>query len=252
MDNRVVITAANSPYFDSLKTLVDGIHEHNFDLIDKIVVYDLGLTEYEINNLNNLQKVEIKKFEISPLPFEDYLKPKGHAYKLFCLWQEQNFAKNILWLDAGVMPLRSIKEIFDIIEKEDIFLVGDIHLNKNFTKKSCVDIMNASEKELEDNQLSSGILGYKAKGNYQKLIDEAYEYSKIEGCVVGDEENHRHDQSVYSILASRYNCKKYDIDIYGYWTNHERTLKTAIEKNAMIFVHRRGHNDHRHLKYKNE
>jgi hypothetical protein len=149
------------------------------------------------------------------------------------------------------MALKSIKEIFDIIEDEDVFCVGDSHLNKNFTKDSCIQIMNATESELNDVQLSSGIIGYKVGGRYEKLFDEAFELSKIKGCVVGDEQNHRHDQSVYSILASRYNVKKQDIDVYGYWTDLNRNLKTAIDIGAVIFVHRRGHYDNTELKFKN-
>lgn len=249
MHKNIIVTASNSPYFESLRTLIGSLHKHSFDLIDEIVVYNLGLSEEELNCLNRIEKVKVKSFDIT-LPFPDYLKPKQHAYKLYCVYNEQFNAKNIFWLDAGVMILQDIKEIFDIIENEDIFLVGDTHLNINFTKRYCAEVMKATDKELHDVQLSSGILGYKSGGKYQELINQAYEYSKIEGVVNGDEENHRHDQSVYSILASRWGCKKYDIDRYGYWTNIHKNIHTAIQSNAVIFVHRRGHYDLTGIKYK--
>lgn len=249
MHTNTIVTAANSPYFESLKTLIASIHKHSFDLIDQISVYNLGLCEEEINILNRFEKVKVLNFDLS-LPFEGYLVPKQHAYKCYCVYNEQFNSKNVLWLDAGVMLLKDIKEIFDIIDKEDIFLVGDSHLNIRFTKRYCAEVMKASNEELHDVQLSSGILGYKSKGIYQKLIDEAFELSKIEGVVNGDEENHRHDQSVYSILASRMKCKKYDIDRYGYWTDVSRSLQTALKNDAVIFVHRRGHYDYSGLKLK--
>jgi len=249
----IVVTATNNLYFESLKTLVSSIHRTSFDFVDKIIVYDLGLDVSEINQINSWEKCEVLRLTdlINEYPFEEYLLPKGHAYKCFCLIHPKKYGKNILWLDSGVMALKSIKEIFDIIEQEDIFCVGDSHLNKNFTKDSCIEIMKATESELNDIQLSSGIIGYKVNGNFEKLFDDAYEFSKIKGCVVGDEQNHRHDQSVYSILASRYSVKKYNIDIYGYWTDINRNLKTAIENDAVIFVHRRGHRDNSGLKFKN-
>lgn len=247
----VVITAANSPYFESLLTLISSLHKHSFDVVDSTIVYNLGLDSDEIKILNGLERVVVREFpqEVHTY-FKGYLEPKSHAYKLFCVKEAGLLQGNILWLDAGVMALQNVKEIFDIISHEDIFLVGDEHLNGNYTSPTCIKILNASESELQDVQLSSGILGYKTNGKYQSLINEAFEYSKIPNCVPGDENNHRHDQSVYSILASRYGCKKYDIDRYGYWTSISRNLQTAIEKDAVIFVHRRGHREVNNLRHK--
>jgi lipopolysaccharide biosynthesis glycosyltransferase len=249
MFGNIIVTAADRKYFDSLRTLISSIHKHSYEVVDKIIVYDIGLDPEEVKRLNNIEKVCVKEFSNIEIPYKHYLLPKGHAYKLYCVYEFKQLAKNILWLDAGVMLLKDIHEIFNIIELEDIFLVGDVHLNKNYTKKACIQAMNATENELNDTQLSSGILGYKSNGKYQKLIDEAFEYSKIEDCVVGDEENHRHDQSVYSILASRYSCKKHDINKYGYWTDSSRNLHTAMENDAVIFVHRRGHHDISNIRY---
>ena len=248
----ILITAANNVYFETLKTLIASVHRTSDHIVDKILVYDLGLDVSEINYINGLYKCEVLDLKslITPLPFDDYLLPKGHGYKCFCMVDAKNYGDNIFWLDAGAMLLKSIEPIFNTIESEDIFCVGDSHLNKNFTKDSCIQIMNATESELNDVQLSSGIIGYKVGGKYEHIFDEAFEYSKIEGCVVGDEQNHRHDQSVYSILVSRYGVKKHDIDIYGYWTDINRNLKTAIDNDAVIFVHRRGHHDVSGLKYK--
>ena len=250
MHHNIVITAANDLYFESLKTLISSIHKHSFDTVDQIFVYDLNLCDENKAILLKMQNVTLLNFlKISPLPYRDYLLPSGHAYKLFCVYDAQEMGKNVLWLDAGVMILKDIKEIFDIIEREEIFIVGDTHLTRTFTKRKCSEIMNATDAELDDTIISSGILGYKSFGKYQTLINEAFEYSKIEGCVVGDEENHRHDQSVYSILVTRYGCKKYNIDIYGYWADPRRTYETAVLSNAVIFVHRRGHDAFNDIRY---
>jgi hypothetical protein len=254
MYKNILITATNSLYFETLKTLIASIHRTSYNIVDKIIIYDLGLEKNEINQIKSWEKCDVFSLDnlISEKPFPTYLYPKGHAYKCFCMIHPKFLGENILWLDSGAMVLNSIQEVFDIINNEEVFVVGDVHINRNYTKKTCIDIMNASESELNDNQLWSGMIGYKVGGKYEKLFDEAYEFSKIDGCVVGDEENHRHDQSVYSILASRYNLKKYDIDIYGYWTDINRNLITAKENNAIIFVHRRGHHDTNGLLYKKD
>ena len=142
-------------------------------------------------------------------------------------------------------------QMFEIIQNDEVFMVGDVHLTKTYTHSDCVRIMSATDDELNDTILSSGIIGYKNNGKYSKLFLDAYKYSLIDGCVNGDQENHRHDQSVLSILATRYNCPKQDIDVYGYWTDINRNLQTALEKKSIIFVHRKGYDNVNDIIYEN-
>jgi len=247
--NNIVVTGANSPYFETLLTLISSIHKNTFDFVDGIFVYDLGLSDTEILRLQSIEKVFIKEIPKNLRDQYPHINdPKKHFDKLFCLYDAMSYAWNVFWLDAGVMCLKDIEHIFHILDKDHIFCVTDVHLNKNYTHKKCVEIMKATESELLDKQLSSGIFGFKSDGRYRSLIEEAFEYGKLE-CTVGDEENHRHDQSVLSILVSRHNCPRHDIDIYGYWTDYNRNLQTAKEIGAVIFVHRRGHHDVKDLRY---
>ena len=168
--------------------------------------------------------------------------PSDYAFKCYALHWGTEKSKNVLWLDAGVMALGPIDEMFKIIEDQEIFLVEDQnHRNYRWTHEKCREIMEATESELNDFQLSAGILGYKKDGKYQTLIDEAFKFSKIKECIGGSSENHRHDQSIYSILASRYSCPRQSIEKYGYYTDLHRNLNTAREAGAVIFVHRNGH-----------
>ena len=253
MYKNIIITGANSIYFESLLTLISTVHKDSFELVDMIVVYDFGLDQTEINRLKSLEKIMIvdivKDFQI----YEGIssIKTKCHFLKMYTLFHSMSLSKNVLWLDAGACALKSLEPIFNVIESEDIFLVGDIHLNKNYTHKRCVEVMNATEEELMDNQLWSGLVGFKSDGKYSRIITEGWNYSQIEGCVDGFEDNHRHDQSILSILASRYNCPRQDIDIYGYWTDVNRKLENALQINSVIFAHRRGYDNKNYLIYEN-
>ena len=252
MYNNIVITGANSPYFESLLTLINSIHKDSFDLVDMIVVYDFGLDQTEINRLKSLKKVLVvnivKDFQIYETISS--IKTKCHFLKMYTLFHSMGLSKNVLWLDAGACALKSLKPIFDVIESDNIFLVGDVHINRNFTHKKCVEIMNATEEELMDNQLWSGLVGFKSDGKYKHIITEGWGYSQIEGCIDGFEDNHRHDQSVLSVLSSRYNCQTQDIDMFGYWTDSSRNLEGAKSIGSVIFAHRRGHDDKSNLMFK--
>ena len=248
----IVVTTANSPYFDSLLTLINGIHSFGMECVDRIFVYDLGLDESEIQTLTRLKRVEVLKYPSNMTDIHpNFLEPKSHVYKLYCLENSKTLGKNVFWLDAGATPIRSMCHIFDKIDSEEIFLVVDTHLTKTYTHSNCVSIMGATDDELNDKILSSGIIGFKSNGKYQQMIKDAFDYSMIVGCVDGDQENHRHDQSVLSILATRYNCPKQDIELYGYWTDINRTYQKAMEHGTVIFVHRKGYENRNNLIYEN-
>lgn len=253
MYKNIVITGANSPYFESLLTLISSIHKDSLEIIDMILVYDFGLHTTEIEKLESLKNVEVIKITTESPTFDQIssIKIKCHFLKMYSLNNSINCSKNVLWLDAGVCALKSLKPVFDIIENDDIFLVGDSHLNSNFTHKNCVEIMGATKKEMSEFMICSGMFGFKSDGKFKQLITEGWYYTQVPGCIDGFENNHRHDQSILSILASRYNCFRQDIDMYGYWTDNTRNLQTAKEYGSVIFVHRRGYDNKTNLLYEN-
>jgi hypothetical protein len=247
----ILVTTANSTYYYSLLTLISGVHTFGLDCVEHIYVFNLGLDISEINTLKSLKNVSVVDYPQNYIDSHEHsLVPKSYIYKLFCLTYCKNFAENIFWLDAGATPINNMCVIYDLIEKNDVFMVGDIHLNRNYTHKTCSTIMEATESEMNDTQLSAGIIGYKKGGKFDHLFETAYQYA-LQGCTIGQEENHRNDQSVLSILSSRYSCPKQDIDIFGYWTDINRNYQTAMENNAVIFVHRRGYENRQNLIYEN-
>jgi len=248
-----IITATNSPYFESLLGLISSIHKFGYDLVDRIIVYDIGLDNSEINILKGLEKVDVIQFtEEEKNLHPEFLVGKSHVYKNYCLQHASKFSENVLWVDSGACFINNFDEIFEKINSEEIFFVGDIHLNKTYTHDECVSIMNATEEELMSNQLWSGLVGFKSGGKYQELIDLSSEFSLTPNCCNGNHQNHRHDQSILSILAYRYNCPQNDIDRYGYWTDAGRNLETALQYGSVVFAHRRGYIDKSNLLQKGQ
>ena len=252
MYKNILVTATNSPYYDSLLTLISGIHKDSLDFVDKIFVYNLGLDVNEIKTLNSLKNVEVLEFpENLTLIHPKFMEPKSYVYKIYCMYNSSKLGENVLWMDSGACPLKSIDVIYQKINEDEIFLVGDIHTNKNYTHTDCRNCISASEDELNGKQLWAGLVGYKSNGKYQHIFDESFKLSLIPGCLDGNQENHRHDQSILSILTHRNDCPRQDIDIYGYWTDWNRNLGVALEIGSVIFAHRRGHNDKSNLIYEN-
>jgi hypothetical protein len=234
----ILITSFNSLFFKASVTLISSLHKTSINTIEKIIIYNLGLRKIEIDFLNTLKKVEVIEYPAMINNFWDgYLDPTTFAWKCFAIWDAKRFGDNILYLDSGALALKDLKIIYEIIDRDEIFLVGDKHINKNWTHEKCFEIMNANESEINDFQLWAGIFGYKLNGKYQQLINDAFEYSKIKECVSGDRKKHRHDQSIYSILASRYKCPRQDILVFGEWQYLEKALSQKFIRTCFWIPH---------------
>lgn len=231
--SNVLVMCCNSAYYESCLLLISTAQKTSDSSIDRMLVYNLGLAREQVDFLNKCHKVQVVEFPawVSDI-FPEFLTPKQFAWKPFVIKDAATYGSNILYLDTGAMLLRDIKDIYEKIEKNDIFIVSDFHKNKDWTHDLCFRIMGASEKEMNANQIWAGVQGYKAKGRFQHYVDEGFLYACIKSAVFGDHKNHRHDQSIYSVLVSRYGIETEDIHIYGEW-------RGILRPDQAIYVHRR-------------
>lgn len=231
----ILATSCSSAFFDSCLTLIASIQQTSDATVDRILVYDLGLEEEEVRYLNACHKVDVVQFpDWAARIYPGYLFPKQYAWKPFAIKDAGSYGDRVFYLDSGAMALKDLKIVYDRIEQNDIFLVGDRHVNKDWTHDMCFHIMDATEEEKNGLQICAGLQGYKPGGRYQRYINDAFTYSCIKSAVFGDRANHRHDQSIYSVLAQRYAAPREDIHIFGEW-------RGIMSPDQVIFVHRRGY-----------
>ncbi|WP_146207949.1 hypothetical protein [Azospirillum sp. TSH64] len=231
--SNVLVTCCNSAYYESCLLLISTVHSTSDSTIDRILVYNLGLSGEQVDLLNRCHKVQVVEFPawLSDI-YPEFLTPKQYAWKTFVIKDAASYGDNIFYLDSGAMLVRDIKDIYEKIEQNHIFVVGDSHKNRTWTHDLCFRIMGASEEEKNANQICAGIQGYKPNGRFQRYVDEGFLYACIKSAIFGDHKNHRHDQSIYSVLVKRYGIEHEDIDIYGEW-------KGILRPNQAIYVHRR-------------
>jgi hypothetical protein len=235
MLNKLVVTACNTgKYCESARTLIASLHRYAFDFIDAIHVYDLGLSTRDVDGLNKIAKVEVKNPPDYVKNFYDgYLEPKQYAWKMCFIYEARQHAQNILWTDAGIAFLNDgIKGIFSKIETDDIFLVGGFprYLIQPHCSRNCGKEMEVTPEELSSRMLNASIIGYKSGGKYQEhFVNEGFKWSQIKEAVHGSIMDHRHDQTIYSILIKR--CELFIIlyfIIYSFINNC--TLKITVIK----------------------
>lgn len=241
----ILVTACNSAYYPACLTLISHTQQLPvFKRIGQIFVYNLGMTAAEIECLNGLDKVTVQFFGADTLGFfPGYLDPKTYAWKMYALRDAKNLASGcVFYLDSGVVPIRDFTEVYAKIEETGKFLVGSLHKVGEHISISCRKWMKVTEDELGAEAITAGIQGYKVGSYYEcQYVDVGFYLSQIPECVCGNkygENPHRHDQTIYSILASRLNIKKFE-DPYKYsgW------LSPAMVHNQIFWVHRRAYCD---------
>lgn len=148
-------------------------------------------------------------------------------------------------MDSGICAVKNIQEAYDVIEKDEILIVCEgwegedsttnipsITPNYLWTHNRCTEKMKATQDEICGNQICAGIQGYKVNGKYQIYIDEGYRYSLDKEIIWGYHDNHRHDQSIYSILAVRYKLPYQSMVRFGEWKAIDYSPR------QVLYVHR--------------
>lgn len=273
LKKRVILTTSSDKYYNQLLTLISGLHHTSLNDIDLIVVYDLSLTDNQLKELLYLEKVIVLPYRRENL-FEEYYDAKSYVYKCYAMahWLKIiELDDTFLWFDAGVVPLHSVSELFDIAKREGVFFINHDDRsnsplrNVSFTHPVALREIGASPLEALGEHVCSCLIGCFKGNRLSNLFFEAYGYSKNqqisywpkhlsdeEHAVVNRKKNqyceirklielnpeseadnysvlqliniypyhgHRQDQSIYSILASRYSTTILSAKRYCYSTD---------------------------------
>lgn len=249
------VTAANNQYFSNVFVWLEGLIEHEKATDENMVVYvwpDVPSTSisslkqrYRNISIETLPTTTVKPFfQWKSSQFWD---PQHYAWKLWILQNEAKKGGYVFYSDAGVLITKTLSSVVSTIEKDGIFLLEDEgNKNRNWCHTTFVDILGVSETELNENQLQAGVIGFDSgKTNIVEAINLAYRFANMEDVVVGEKWNnrekdsvvhgHRHDQSILSIVSSRFKFKRQPL---GKYTTCE-SYKAAIGA-GFTFYHHRG------------
>jgi len=118
-DNRVIVTAANAPYFPRLENLIGSIHfwEPN----TRIRIYDLGLESKDVEKICSWKNVEIQHMPYDTLP-EHVQDARIVAFKSWVILNSLESFEDVLWLDANFELRRPLDEAWDILLRDGYFL----------------------------------------------------------------------------------------------------------------------------------
>ena len=186
--DRTVVTSFTSAYFQQGLNLIASLHRLGPQACSLILVYDIDLTPEQRERLSGLDRVAVRSYPPETAAFfEGYMAPKNYAYKCAAIHAAGLLVQpgdRVLWIDAGVVAVRAIDEIFDIIARTGAFFVdhddkpGWPFHNATFTHPEAARRLGATGRELLAPHLCSCLLGFAKDGPAQPLIDQAYALSQ--------------------------------------------------------------------------
>jgi hypothetical protein len=137
----------------------------------------------------------------------------------------------IIYLDSGIKIINHLNPIIELCKKDNIVLFDNrgidpqymkwtIHLNKRWTKRDCFVLMDCDDKKYHDAyQVDASSMLFKKCGYVENFLKDFKKFSENEN-IISDLPNitksnfdifldHRHDQSILSNLAIKYNLNLY-------------------------------------------
>ena len=239
-------TAANSKFMPNVPLWLEGLSNSKIPLENVTVYYWLDASS-QIPALkqkySTVSFIPFPENEPSEIPWRDYWEPQHYGWKLWIMYK--NLEDPGIYMDAGVLLVRPIPDVYDAITTNGLFILEDENINKNWCHEKFVKMMNCSEDELNSKQLQAAVIGWDIRsGSAKKVLTHGFYYTKARDILVGEKwiqnppthvYGHRHDQSILSILTYREKMKREKLSAYT--TCHSYTL--ACEK-GLAFYHHRG------------
>lgn len=126
-------TPVDERYFPWMLQLIGSLHHHNFDRIEEIAVFDLGLNQEQKNLIARIAKVKLYSLEMTNPDLLKHFKTdtagkeaRGwYAWKPVVIKQALEMFPYVLYLDGGCVVMRPSDDIFRYLIKKNYFLIRD-------------------------------------------------------------------------------------------------------------------------------
>lgn len=131
-----------------------------------------------------------------------------YAFKPFALEYLRNKGYDmVLWLDASMYAVRSLNPIWDIIENKGYLMEESGHWLARWCNDRALKNLGLTRQQAETIPLySAGMTGLNLKKELgRNFLKEWLKYANDGETFVGSWSDHRHDMSVASALAYKYN-----------------------------------------------
>jgi Protein of unknown function (DUF1647) len=206
----VIVTGSNNAYYPALQNFAASLKfwaPHR-----KLVVYNLGMTELQLKNVQKWTNVHALHWEPGiPANLPPHVNNlKNYAWKSIIINETVHEYKSIFWLDAGATFTGPIDSIEEIIHRNGIFLVrGQDEDMKRLSHPGTYQALGYDKdtfrKGLNSPHYAGGIQGHVYPSRFiDSLVIPNAQCALDPDCIAPPGSslgNHRYDQTSLSILA---------------------------------------------------
>jgi hypothetical protein len=164
----VLATGADERYGYWLLNMIGSVRS-NSDLFDRIVAYDLGLSDEQRRLLSAVRGVEVA----SVPPFVPHWR-EGRTWKTW-IWTHLE-AERIIWLDAGLSVLRPLIQALESISEREYFAVSQGHPLAESVPSDWYGLYDLPATIGENVAIAAGIFGFARSGEfYRRVVNPTFE-----------------------------------------------------------------------------
>jgi len=227
LKDELIITAASKAYAPSLLALLGSLNL-NWRDHPPVLVYDIGLDDATLATLAR-HNVPVKHVP----PFCPHWR-KHFAWKVWC-WNDAP-TRAVLWLDAGLVVLKPLDEIFNTLAQRDYFVVeSGCPLTENCSAAACRGCGVPPEFRDDKTTLAGGLCGFRRTERMSALLERALEVACVQEYIAATEPLHRHDQAILSLLMYKH-IGVVEKDALPIYLEGESPRAASAQK---VWVHRR-------------
>jgi hypothetical protein len=213
-------TAADTEFFNHVVNLIALLHRYNFEQIQEIAVFNLGLKPAEVSFLNSIAKVKVYEIEkVNPDLLTHFIVRKDgkvargwYAWKLVVLKQALDMFPYVLYIDAGIKINGPLDKLFTHLQKVGYLFVDCTHTLRPRTTLKVKELFELDKPEnsflLDKVGISAGFQGV-SHNVYKDYVLPLYqlahhlEYFEDDGSAPMGFGEARHDQILASIFVNK-------------------------------------------------
>lgn len=164
----------------------------------------------------------MKESEVgSPLQTEN-----NYAFKVYAIdkIREKGYTQ-ILWVDASMLPIKNIDSVFEIIEQDGYFFQNGGWKNKDWTNEHAKVYFGTDDGDM----MAACCFGLDFENENTVEFWNNVKQAMNDGIFNGSWEDHRHDQTVMSILAYKMDMPLHEPNsIFEYAKDGDTPSKESI------------------------
>ena len=165
---KVFASAADARYGYHLLNLIGSV-KANSNVFDRIVVYDLGLSEHQRALLDRVQDVDVRD-----MPHFAPHWSQGFTWKPW-IWTHLE-ADEVFYLDAGATVLRSLDPALEQIRDLGYFVVSQGNELRDIVPPAYFESYGIDEALARRPYVAAGIIGFRTAGEFwDRVVVPTYE-----------------------------------------------------------------------------